>query len=49
VLLEIEQPLGESDQGAAVLLVDANLLAEQNPLGTQAICGSYKSVCKGVL
>jgi hypothetical protein len=40
--------LGALEQRAAVILGDANLQAEQNPFGTQAICGAYKSVCKGV-
>jgi hypothetical protein len=40
--------LGALDQRAAVLLGDANLLAEQNPFGSQAICGAYKSACKHV-
>ena len=43
-----DQELGALEQRAAVLLGDANLQAEQNPFGTQAICGAYKSVCKGV-
>src|SRR5687768_15892286 len=40
--------LGALDQRAAVLLGDANLAAEQNPFGSQAICGAYKSTCKHV-
>lgn len=40
--------LGALDQRAAVLLGDANLLAEQNPFGSHAICGAYKSTCKHV-
>ncbi len=40
--------LGALDQRAAVLLGDANLLAEQNPFGSQAICGAYKATCKHV-
>jgi hypothetical protein len=43
-----DQELGALDQRAAVLLGDANLQAEQNPFGTQAICGAYRQVCKGV-
>jgi hypothetical protein len=43
-----DQELGALDQRAAVLLGDANLQAEQNPFGTQAICGAYKGVCKGI-
>ena len=40
--------LGALDQRAAVLLGDANLQSEQNPFGSQAICGAYKTVCKHV-
>ena len=43
-----DDELGALDQRAAVLLGDANLLAEQNPFGSHAICGAYKSVCKHV-
>jgi hypothetical protein len=43
-----DQELGALDQRAAVLLGDANLQSEQNPFGTQAICGAYRLVCKGV-
>jgi hypothetical protein len=43
-----DQELGALEQRAAVLLGDANLQAEQNPFGTQAICGAYKGVCKGI-
>ena len=43
-----DQELGALDQRAAVILGDANLQADQNPFGSQAICGAYKSACKGV-
>lgn len=43
-----DEELGALEQRAAVLLGDANLPAEQNPFGTQAICGAYKQVCKGI-
>jgi hypothetical protein len=43
-----DQELGALDQRAAVILGDANLQAEQNPFGAQAICGAYKHVCKGI-
>ena len=43
-----DEELGALDQRAGVLLGDANLQAEQNPFGTQAICGAYKQVCKHV-
>jgi hypothetical protein len=43
-----DQELGALDQRAAVLLGDANLQAEQNPFGAQAILSAYKGVCKGI-
>ena len=43
-----DQELGALDQRAAVILGDANLQADQNPFGAQAICAAYKSVCKHV-
>lgn len=43
-----DQELGALDQRAAVLLGDADLQAEQNPFGAQAICAAYKGVCKGI-
>lgn len=38
--------LGALDQRIAVLLGDANLLAEDNPVGPQAICDAYKHACR---
>ncbi len=43
-----EDELGALDQRAGVLLGDANLEAEHNPFGSQAVCMAYKQVCKAV-
>lgn len=43
-----DDELGALDQRAAVLLGDANLQAEQNPFGAQAVCAAWRSVCKHV-
>jgi len=43
-----DDELGALDQRAGVLLGDANLQAEANPFGSQAVCMAYKSVCKSV-
>jgi hypothetical protein len=43
-----DDELGALDQRAAVLLGDANLQAEQNPFGAQAVLAAYRSVCKHV-
>jgi len=41
-----EDELGALDQRVGVLLGDAELKAEENPLSSQAICDAYKKTCR---
>jgi len=41
-----EDELGALDQRIGVLLGDAELKAEENPLSSQAVCDAYKKTCR---
>lgn len=41
-----EEEMGALDQRVGVLLGDAELKAEENPLSPQAICDAYKKTCR---